>query len=167
MNTISVINLNTLEQSINSSEYLPLTQNKNFYNFKKRMIFQIYIPCCAVIRNETFNTVKMLIDDETLNTLLLLPIEQHLQHNVGFRSVVRKKGVYVKLCDSTIIQNTTFKSIQDLGTTLYGATALISVNLYSINNESCGLTLRCDRLKFLSSTNNISTVPEFIPDNAL
>ena len=163
MNPLTIINLNTLEQPIQSSEYLPLTQNKHFYNFKKRIMFQIYVPSCEIIKNDTYNTVKMLVDDETLNTLVLQQIEKPLQDKIGFRSVIRKKGVYIKLSDSTIIEKN--KELSDIGTTLYGATALVSVNFYAINNESCGLTLRCDRLKFLSSINN--SVPEFILDNAL
>ena len=71
----------------------------------------------------------MLVDDETLNTLVLQQIEKPLQEKIGFRSVLRKKGVYIKLSDSTIIEKN--KELSDIGTTLYGATALVSVNFYA------------------------------------
>ena len=42
MNKISDKNLYTLEQPINSTEYLPLTSNKNFYNEKMYQISDRY-----------------------------------------------------------------------------------------------------------------------------
>ena len=101
-------------------------------------MFQIYVPSCEIIKNDTYNTVKMLVDDETLNTLVLQQIEKPLQEKIVFRSIIRKKGVYIKLSDSTIIEKN--KELSDIATTLYGATSSVSVNFYSINIQAFGLT---------------------------
>ena len=50
--------------------------------------------------------------------------------------------------------------MQDLERNLYNVTALITVSFYCLDNTFCGLTLRCDRLKYLSSDN--TNIPDFI-----
>ena len=179
MNTIQIVNIKTLEQPINVSKYLPLINTKNFYNFKQRVLLQVSIPYCNVLKNDKYSTITLVINDSQLNDMVLKPLEEQLQARVGFRSVIndsqlnnmvlklleeqlqdrvgfrsvcRGDDVYVKINDNTIIYSEV--DIRDLERQLYDVTALITVNFYSINGSSCGLSLRCDRLKYLSADNN-------------
>ena len=158
MNTIQIVNIKTLEQPINVSKYLPLINKKNFYNFKQRVLLQVSIPYCNVLKNDKYNTIMLVINDSQLNDMVLKPLEEQLQDRVGFRSVFRGDDVYVKINDNTIIHSEV--DIPDLERKLNDVTAPVSVNFYSINSSSCGLSLRCDRLKYLSADNN--STPDFL-----
>ena len=158
MNTIRIVNIKTLEQPINVSTYLPLVNTKNFYNFKQRVLLQVSLPYCNVLKNDKYNTTTLVINDTQLNDMVLKPLEEQLQAKDGFRSVFRGDDVYVKINDNTIIHSEV--DIHDLQRKLYDVTALITVNFYSINNSSCGLSLRCDRLKYLSADSN--STPDFL-----
>ena len=158
MNTIQIVNIKTLEQPINVSKYLPLINTKNFYNFKQRVLLQVSIPYCNVLKNDKYNTITLVINDSQLNDMVLKPLEEQLQDRVGFRSVFRGDDVYVKINDNTIIHSEV--DIHDLERKLYDVNALITVNFYSIKSSSCGLSLRCDHLKYLSADN--SSTPDFL-----
>ena len=146
MNTIQIVNIKTLEQPINVSKYLPLINTKNFYNFKQRVLLQVCLPHCNVLKNDKYNTITLVINDSQLNDMVLKPLEEQLQDRVGFRSVFRGDDVYVKINDNTIIHSEV--DIRDLERKLYDVTALVTV------------TLRCDRLKYLSTDN--SSTPDFL-----
>ena len=175
MNTSNIINLKTQQEPIDTSLYLPLLSKKNFLNFKQCVIVQVSSPSCHVLRNNKFKTVTLIVNDSKLNQFVINTLESELEHQLGpehrtgFRSVLRSVlcgddssfgEVFVKLSDNTIITKEDNEiDLYELEKTLTNVTMLITVSYYSMNN-SCGLTLRCDRLKY--SNGNNSSTPDFI-----
>ena len=174
MNTSNIINLKTQQEPIDTSLYLPLLSKKNFLNFKQRVIVQVSSPSCRVLRNNKFKTVTVIVNDSKLNQFVINTLESELEHRTGFRSVLRSVQcgddssfgeVFVKLSDNTIITKEDNEiDLYELEKTLTNVTMLITVSYYSMNN-SCGLTLRCDRLKY--SNGNNSSIPDFIDLDAI
>ena len=161
MNPFNIIKLSDQESSLTINNYLPLVQKKTFKNFKQRLLVQLSVESCKLMQNKKYKTTTIILCDEKLNDLILAPLEEAMKTMYNFKSVIREDNeVFVKLTPETLIDKDDEDiTLDEIDKILINATLLITVNFYTMGT-SCGLSLKCERIKYLSGLS--SNIPDFI-----